>query len=302
MAASNLQTLSLLLCLLTLTRLSTSEAATGGITVYWGQSTAEGTLRETCATGRYKYVILAFLNNFGNGRTPSINLSGHCNPATGGCTVLSQNIKFCQRMRVKVLLSIGGGVGNYSLASPSDARNFATYLYNHFLSGRSTARPLGDAVLDGIDFDIELGSTANWEVLAKNLKGLSKSRKRVYLSAAPQCPFPDKFLGTAINKGAFDFIWVQFYNNPPCQYSAGNINNLISSWNRWTSSAGGSGKIFLGLPAAPGAAGSGYIPANVLTSAILPKIKKSPRYGGVMLWSRYWDKVNGYSSAIAGSV
>lgn len=106
----------------------------------------------------------------------------------------------------------------------------------------------------------------------------------------------------SILAGAFDFIWVQFYNNPPCQYSAGNINNLISSWNRWTSSAGGSGKIFLGLPAAPGAAGSGYIPANVLTSAILPKIKKSPRYGGVMLWSRYWDKVNGYSSAIAGSV
>lgn len=102
--------------------------------------------------------------------------------------------------------------------------------------------------------------------------------------------------------GAFDFIWVQFYNNPPCQYSAGNIKKLIASWNRWTSSAGGSAKIFLGLPAAPGAAGSGYIPANVLTSSVLPKIKRSPRYGGVMLWSRYWDKVNGYSSAIVGSV
>lgn len=201
MGATNLQTLSLLLYLVTVAHLSTSKAATGGIAVYWGQTTAEGTLRETCATGRYKYVILAFLNYFGNGRTPSINLSGHCNPATGGCTVVSQNIKFCQRMGVKVLLSIGGGVGNYSLASPTDAKNFATYLYNHFLGGRSTARPLGDAVLNGIDFDIELGSTANWQFLVKNLKAFSTPANRVYLSAAPQCPFPDNFLATAINTG-----------------------------------------------------------------------------------------------------
>lgn len=199
--ATNLQTLSLLLSLLAIAHFSTSQAATGGIAVYWGQSAAEGTLRETCATGRYKYVILAFLNKFGNGRTPSINLSGHCNPATGGCVVASQNIKFCQSMGVKVLLSIGGGVGSYSLASTVDAKNFATYLYNNFLGGRSTARPLGNAVLDGIDFDIELGSTANWQFLAKELKAFSTPARRVYLSAAPQCPYPDKFLGTAINTG-----------------------------------------------------------------------------------------------------
>lgn len=153
-------------------------------------------------------------------------------------------------------------------------------------------------MLDGIDFDIELGSTQNWEHLARFLKGYGK---RVYLGAAPQCPIPDKFLGTALETGLFDFVWVQFYNNPPCQYANGNITNLVNSWNRWTSSVH-AGKIFLGLPAAPAAAGSGYIPADVLSSQILPVIKKSTKYGGVMLWSRFYDGQNGYSDSIISSV
>uniref|UniRef100_A0A6N2MH81 Uncharacterized protein n=1 Tax=Salix viminalis TaxID=40686 RepID=A0A6N2MH81_SALVM len=33
----------------------------------------EGTLADTCATGNYQYVNLAFLTTFGNGQTPMIN-------------------------------------------------------------------------------------------------------------------------------------------------------------------------------------------------------------------------------------
>ena len=274
----------------------------GGIAIYWGQNGNEGTLSETCATGRYSYVIIAFLNKFGNGQTPEINLAGHCNPGANTCTVVSNGIRTCQSRGIKVMLSIGGGIGSYSLASPADAKNVADYLWNSFLGGKSTSRPLGDAVLDGIDFDIELGSNKYWEDLASNLKAYSKVGSPVYLTAAPQCPFPDNFLGTALNTGLFDYVWVQFYNNPPCQYSSsGGVNSLLSSWNRWTTSIK-AGQIFLGLPAAPAAAGSGYIPANVLTSQILPVIKKSPKYGGVMLWSKYYDDKNGYSSTIFQSV
>ncbi|KAK7279865.1 hypothetical protein RJT34_24924 [Clitoria ternatea] len=272
----------------------------GGIAIYWGQNGNEGTLSEACATGKYTHVNIAFLNKFGNGQTPEMNLAGHCNPATNSCTKFSADIKDCQSKGIKVLLSIGGGIGSYSLASPEDARNVSTFLWNTFLGGKSSSRPLGDAVLDGIDFDIELGSTANWEHLARFLKAYSRIEKSVYLSAAPQCPIPDRFLGTALNTGLFDFVWVQFYNNPPCQYN-GNITNLVNSWNRWTSTVPAR-QIFLGLPAAPAAAGSGFIPADVLTSQILPVIKKSPKYGGVMLWSRFFDVQNGYSDSIIGSV
>ncbi|VVA11219.1 Hypothetical predicted protein [Prunus dulcis] len=273
-----------------------------GVAVYWGQNGNEGTLAETCATRKYKYVNIAFLDKFGNGQTPEINLAGQCNPASNGCTIVSSGITSCQSQGVKVLLSLGGGIGNYSLASPADARAVADYLWHNFLGGKkSTSRPLGDAVLDGIDFDIELGSTQYWDVLARSLKAYSKPRRAVYLAGAPQCPFPDKFLGGALNTGLFDYVWVQFYNNPQCQYSSGNTDNLINSWNKWTTSIK-AGLIFLGLPAAPEAAGSGFIPATVLNSEVLPVIKKSPKYGGVMLWSKFYDDQSGYSSSIIENV
>lgn len=277
-----------------------AASQSGGIAIYWGQNGNEGTLSETCATGKYTHVILAFLNVFGNGQTPQINLAGHCNPSTNSCTKFSSEIKDCQSKGIKVLLSIGGGIGTYTLSSIEDARNVSTFLWNTFLGGKSSSRPLGDAVLDGIDFDIELGSTQNYQHLARFLKGYCRFGKRVYLGAAPQCPIPDKFLGTALQTGLFDFVWVQFYNNPPCQYN-GNITNLVSSWNQWTKNVPAR-KIFLGLPAATAAAGSGFIPADVVSSEILPEIKKSRKYGGVMLWSRFYDLQTGYSNSIIGSV
>ncbi|CBI22575.3 unnamed protein product, partial [Vitis vinifera] len=190
------QSIPLLISLSVLAFLQTSYA--GGIAIYWGQNGNEGTLTQTCNTGKYSYVNIAFLNKFGNGRTPAINLAGHCNSASNGCTSVN------------------------------------------------------------------------------------------------------RFLGPALNTGLFDYVWVQFYNNPPCQYTTGNTNKLLNSWNRWTSSI--NSRIFLGLPASSAAAGSGFIPANVLTSRILPVIKRSAKYGGVMLWSKYYDDQSGYSSSIKSRV
>lgn len=33
---------------------------------------------------------------------------------------------------------------------------------------------------------------------------------RYYITAAPQCPFPDAYLGTVLNAAAFDAVYVQF--------------------------------------------------------------------------------------------
>ncbi|WKA05880.1 hypothetical protein VitviT2T_023816 [Vitis vinifera] len=271
---------------------SISNTNAGTITVYWGQNGNEGSLADTCSSGYYGIVNIAFLVVFGNNQTPQLNLAGHCDPTSSGCTWLSDDIKACQDQGIKVLLSIGGASGSYTLISAEDAREVANYLWNNFFGGQSSSRPLGDAVLDGIDFDIEGGTTQHWDELAKALSEFSGQRK-VYLSAAPQCPFPDAWLGTAIATGLFDYVWVQFYNNPPCQYS-GNADNLINSWNQWTTIE--AGQVFLGLPAASAAAGSGYIEPDVLVSQVLPSIKTSPKYGGVMLWSRYYD--TNYSAAI----
>ncbi|KAL4599915.1 hypothetical protein ACB092_11G161500 [Castanea dentata] len=254
----------------------------GGISIYWGLNGNEDTLAQTCATGKYAFVNIAFLPTFGNGRNPQINLAGHCDPTTNGCTRFSFEIQSCQSIGIKVMLSIGGGAGSYSLSSTDDARQVATYLWNNFLGGQSSSR----------------GTTQHWDELARFLSEYSKQGKKVYLTAAPQCPFPDAYMGAALNTGLFDYVWVQFYNNPPCQYSSG---NLVNYWNQWTTSIPAT-NFFLGLPASPNAAGSGFIPAADLTSKVLSTIKGSAKYGGVMLWSKYYDDQTGYSSSIKSSV
>lgn len=123
----------------------------------------------------------------------------------------------------------------------------------------------------------------------------------MYLTAAPLCTFPSKYLDMALKTRLFDYVWVQFYGHTSCQYIDGDITNLISSWNVW-SSTGYAKRVFMGLPAAKWVAGNGYIPADILKSQVLPVIKKSPHYGGVMLWSKYWDDTTGYSPAIVNSV
>ncbi|KAJ8900651.1 hypothetical protein K2173_025428 [Erythroxylum novogranatense] len=269
----------------------------GKIAVYWGQNLYEGSLAKACATGNYQFINVGFLVAFGNSQTPTLNLAGHCNPYTNECRTLSSQIKACQRRGVKVMLSLGGSGGSYVLTSREDAKKVATYIWNHFLAGHAKSRPFGNAVFDGVDFDIEGGTQLYWDDLARFLSKYSKRGRKVYLTAAPQCPYPDAWIGKALATGLFDYVWVQFYNNAPCQYSSGNANNLKAAWKQWTSGLRKT-KVFLGLPASLDAAGSGFIPAPELISKVLPAIKRSRNYGGVMLWSRYNDLNTGYSNAI----
>ena len=284
-----------------------AAAASGDvkIAVYWGQNASEGTLRDTCSTGLYAYVNIAFLSTFGDGRAPALNLAGHCDPASGGCASLAADIASCQSAGVKVLLSIGGGaLGGYNLSSPSDAQGVALFLWETFLGGTGAAgapRPLGAAVLDGIDFDIEAPSRY-YDDLARNLTSLYRrdARGRTYmLTAAPQCPFPDVSLAAALGTGLFDHVWVQFYNNPRCQYAPGDVGGLRSAWQQWTAALP-SAAVFLGLPASLDAAGSGFVDADTLASQVLPAVEGAPNYGGIMLWSRAYDKDTGFSVKLQG--
>ncbi|XP_052171464.1 acidic endochitinase-like [Diospyros lotus] len=266
----------------------------GTISIYWGQNGTEGSLAETCASGNYGIVNIAFLYKFGSGQTPALNLASHCDPDAGSCTGLSNEIKACQASGIKVLLSIGGG-GTYNLSSTEDAQSVANYLWNNFLSGNTGDGPLGDAVLDGIDFFIEGGSPDHYDDLARDLSAFNQGKK-VYLAATPECPFPDYWLHGALSTGLFNYVQIQFYNNPTCEYANNSTENLLYNWNHyWTTIQ--AEQLFLGLPAAPEAVYSGgYIEPDVLVSDVLPYINGSSKYGGVMLWNKAYD--NGYSSAI----
>ncbi|KAL9239511.1 hypothetical protein vseg_013824 [Gypsophila vaccaria] len=281
-----------------------SKTNAGSIATYWGQNGNEGTLTSACTSGLYKFINIGFLSTFGSGQAPQLNLAGHCNPAVSGdCQRFGTGVHNCQRLGVKVMLSIGGGDGSYSLASEDDAHGVADHLWNTYLGGHSNARPFGDAVLDGIDFDIEQG-TPHYAALARRLSDHGQqSGKKVYLTAAPQCPFPDHELNGALSTGLFDYVWIQFYNNPGCQFDVGNPAAFKQAWTTWTTRIPAK-QFFVGLPASRKAANNGYyVPSNVLINQILPFVKGSGgKYGGVMLYDRFNDMNNGYSTRIKGSV
>nr|KYP44336.1 Basic endochitinase [Cajanus cajan] len=198
------------------------------------------------------------------------------------------------------MLSIGGGSNTYSLSSPDDARHVADYIWDNFLGGNSNSRPFGNAILNGVDFDIE-GGELHYAALAYRLHDhYAASRKKFYLSAAPQCPFQDNLLHGALTTDIFDYVWIKFYNNPQCEFTSKDHSGFKSAWNQWTTSIN-AGKFFVGLPASHDAAKDGFVPPRALINQLLP-IVRSPKYGGVMLWDSYHDLQFGYSGKIRGRV
>jgi chitinase len=298
-----------------------SPADGKSVAVYWGQNGGGGepSLAQVCAMPQYKVVLLSFMTSFGTGRTrnpdgyPELNFAFHCetpydarNPFLLKCDDIAAAIPVCQQNGKKVLISMGGAVGGYGLSSDADAQAVAETIWNMFLGGTGQVRPFGQAVLDGVDLDIEGGAATGYAAFAKAMRQKmgADPRKKYYISAAPQCPFPDAYLGpapgTALAEAAtaFDFLFVQFYNNF-CGASTG--ASFTSSFQQWAGlSANGGPKIFVGLPAAPGA-GSGFVAPDALP-ALIGSVKGNPAFAGAMLWDVSFDQKAGggaYSAALS---
>ncbi|CAJ1967850.1 unnamed protein product [Sphenostylis stenocarpa] len=300
---------SLIAVTFTFTLLTLAMAKTGKIAVYWGQDKGDGTLSSTCESGNYEILLLGFLNTFGCGRTPSLDLDAHCGDHTSvPCTRLGTQIQSCQKKGVRVFLALGGPSGSYSLCSSGDAKVISNYLYGNFLSGQSG--PLGSVTLNGIHFHIQTsGSFLHWEHLVQELyiireRGNTSNHNFFHLSASPQCFIPDPYLDKAIKTGNFDYIFVHFYNNPTCQYySSGDSSWLLDSWNAWNFYVSADTWLFLGLAAAPDAApNGGYIPPQILVRDVLPYMHQASSYGGVVLWDRSRDVQTRYSNLIKPQV
>jgi chitinase len=232
---------------------------------------------------------------------PGINLSDHCSQSFPGlpdlldCPQVASDILSCQQQGIKVMISLGGASGAYGFTSASQAETFAQTIWNLFLGGSSSTRPFGSSILDGVDLDIEGGSPNYYANFVSSMRSLMNGgNKKYYISGAPQCPYPDAYLGPALQSNGFDFdyIWVQFYNNY-CDLTGGSFN-----FNTWANSASSNTVVLVGLPASPQAAGSGYVPADQL-QGILQGIQGNPKFGGVMLWDAGWNEQSGYSTQVA---
>ncbi|XP_054782588.1 acidic endochitinase-like [Prosopis cineraria] len=234
-----LSPLFILIAFLVLVQIRSSEAGDDIIGVYWTLMDDNSNLTATCATGKYTYVVIYYLQTSRDEFNPQFSIpGGTCDPRLS-CPSIGPGVKYCQEQGIKVMLYIAGDGWNVTLSSADKARNVSDYLWNTFLGGNSSSRPFRDAILDGINFDIRY-FTPHWKDLAHYLKSHSTSTRTVYLSASPPCRFPDNFRGTALEEhGLFDYVFVQFQNDPACQYSElrGNVL-LLESWNNWTKALG----------------------------------------------------------------
>ncbi|UKZ64509.1 uncharacterized protein TrAtP1_005725 [Trichoderma atroviride] len=257
-------------------------------------------------------LVLSFLNSWGvsgdipSGRFGNIGCSIDQNGIpTAECSNLASQIKGCQSAGKKIIVSLGGAGGSYTLTSQSQAEKIGQYLWDAYGKGGNPAvkRPFGDAVVDGWDFDLEHSSDTDpagrqwYPDLVNQLRTNSdkdKSRK-YYITAAPQCVSPDASLDDAIQNSVFDYLFVQFYNNPKqCSLNIpGNASINWDTWNQRTSSSkSNNAKIFVGAPASDRAAPSGgYVgPSHLAT--LIKSLKSEPYFGGVMLWDAHWSDLN----------
>ncbi|KAF8516863.1 glycoside hydrolase superfamily [Gautieria morchelliformis] len=300
------------------------------LAVYWGQNSygvthpsdtanAQKTLSFYCADNTVDVFPLAFLDNFfDTGGLPHIDLSNICstanNPVFNGtnlvnCQFLASDIQTCQSKGKIVTLSMGGGAaGGTIFSSASQATSFADQIWNLFLGGSSSTRPFGAAVLDGVDLDIEGGSTVYYDSFINQIRShAAGASKPYYITAAPQCPFPDAYLGTVLNAAPFDAVYPQFYNN---YCSLPNYNNPqdwdFSQWDNWAKNTAinKNVKVYIGAPASTTAANAGsYVDSATLGTIIQQTRATYSSFGGVMMWDESQAYANGrYDVAVKASL
>lgn len=270
------------------------------VAVYWGQNSYGGQQRLStyCQSDAVDIVVLAFLYSFpGNLQVDFSNACGDSySDGLKHCPTIADDIKTCQGLGKKVLLSLGGALGAYGFSSDSQATSFADVLWNKFGGGKDDERPFDDAIVDGFDLDLENNSQTGTVALGKALRSnFAKDKSRTYyLSAAPQCPYPDASVGEFLSGADVDFAFIQFYNN----YCALGSNFNWDTWQTFASETSPNKdiKLFLGLPGAQSSAGSGYVTPDTVKKYV-DQIKSSNNFGGIMLW----DASSGFGNTVDGT-
>ncbi|KAJ3193688.1 hypothetical protein HK101_004352, partial [Irineochytrium annulatum] len=256
---------------------------------YWGQNAAsqssgtQASLGSYCAKGVYDTINLAFMSSFSaNGKPTYVlnfaNLGGYdsTKPASSfGINAIATDIKQCQSLGVKILLSVGGSTNTYDVKN-GDGVVLANQWHNAFFGGadKSEPRPFTDVILDGIDLDIEKSVVQQELVkLAQRLRSLNPG---LIVTSAPQC-----FLGDANNSGsdanlgnflkttsAYDYIQVQFYNNPSCEIGAVGFE---ANFKKWVSLYGKN--VVILLPGSSASAGNGFVQNTADVAAAAKKLR-----------------------------
>ncbi|GAM42009.1 hypothetical protein TCE0_043f15600 [Talaromyces pinophilus] len=273
--------------------------STNKLTVYWGAEDDTTTLSDVCSDDSYQIVNLAFVSYFnGDGGYPTLSLSTLDGPSQAqqdaGATSLQDGsslvdaIQACQSSGKLVIMSLGGAVGNadVTLSGDDQANNVADMLWNLFGGGTdeniTPLRPFGDVKLDGFDIDNESGDPTGYSAFVSRLRSnfAQDSSKTYYLTAAPQCPYPDQSVPLDVCQ-QLDYVWVQFYNNGDCDVAQSGFIDAVQNW----SNGIGDAKLFIGAVASDADGDEGYVDSETLVSS-LKQVEglDLSNFGGAMLW------------------
>ncbi|EDO40888.1 predicted protein [Nematostella vectensis] len=201
---------------------------------YWGQNAAgptfgrlnyERDLRHFCNNYDFDIYVIAFVHRLFDVRNkgpdpklPGMNFAHHCSyvpdanyPGIYECATIGGGIRDCQKMGKKVIISLGGDTCDGTLGSAANARALAYNIWNMFLGGQDLPgkRPFLSAVLDGVDLDIEVGSYKYYPDFVREIRQLMRtdSSRQYLITAAPQCPFPDKWMGPQTPGSALEGLY-----------------------------------------------------------------------------------------------
>ncbi|GAW24871.1 hypothetical protein ANO14919_144660 [Xylariales sp. No.14919] len=286
--------------------------------VYWGQN-GGGTIENNdlsayCTPEQgIDIIVLSFLYSFGGGNEiPSGTIGQSCFITNAGegqnCDDLASAISTCQSNGIKIILSLGGAVGSYSLDSDEEATTIGNNLWKAYGNSGDTdvQRPFGDVFVNGFDFDLELNKgnehyPAMISALRDNFE--TDSENTYYITGAPQCPIPEPNFSVILESAKFDYLWPQFYNNNnytvPCALPInGNAPFNYDDWVSYTADTpSADAKLFIGVPAAPLAAngaptGETYYATPEQLSDIISEYKSHDRFSGIMMWSAGFSDSN----------
>ncbi|OAQ59078.1 chitinase 18-18 [Purpureocillium lilacinum] len=292
-----------------------SIGALGALNGYWGQKSNHA-LRAYC-DGGISSITLGFINSAPEHdpstlEYPGINFSSHCwaeaftdanhvaSPLYSHCQSLKTDIPYCQSKGVKVILSIGGMYSfknNYRVSSTTKGEQFAEKVYQIFgpyNPAANVARPFDSdnqhVAVDGFDFDLEIDlDNKPYIAMINKLRTLDKS---LIITAAPQCPLsttPNDMMDI-LKETSLDALFIQFYNNPVCDYvtdGKGDKFNL-DEWVTFMAKSRKSqtAKLYVGLPGGPtsDSATSGYITPDQVKDLVCKYSTRTPHWGGISIW------------------
>jgi chitinase len=209
----------------------------------------------------------------------------------------------------KVILSVGGEAGRVSVGDATAATNFANSAY-------SLMQQYG---FDGVDIDLENGLNPTY--MAQALRSLrSKAGANLIITMAPQTIDMQStgggYFALALSiKDILTVVYTQYYNSGSmlgCDqmqaYSQGTVNFITALACIQLENGLRPDQVAIGLPAGPGAAGSGVVSPAIVNQALdclavgtnCGTFKPPHTYPGIrgaMTWSINWDVTNGNNFA-----